>query len=251
MLIINDKIKELFPADNVIVFLNAHPDDETFLSSGLISELSQENRDIYLIYCAAAKVENKKTTNERQKETRAIFKQLNPDNIIFLDFCDSCFNTSNNFFKAKIDKLEQIITANLNLITKPIILVSYDENGGYGHIDHLQVHKLGRYLALKNKKIKKLYEVTINRDTFEQWISENSNKLEEKYLPQVQYWSKIYGTSEKDIDYRYILSEQKINIKKQNLSLYKTQISSSEFPLNLQDDDFSKLFGKEYLKYIL
>ena len=172
------------------------------------------------------------------------------ENIIFLDFCDSCYKKENALSQAKQSDILNSIFQNLRNIQKSVILVSYDKNGGYGHIDHLIVHGLGRDIKNRCKKVKRLYEITLARDIFNKWIKKNAHQAQ-KYLPQTQYWNKEYGLPTEEIDYVYILSLQQALEKRKKLSVHSSQISSDEFPLCLTEEDFLYLFGKEYIKEVI
>jgi len=244
---INDKITEIFPQDCAIVFLEAHPDDETFLSGGLIYQLQNMGYQIYVIYCAAAADEKLAGTVGRQQEAVRALRCLAPDRICFLPYFDSCFENVDTLVSVKLTEAVRCCTDLFTRISRPIVLVSYDENGGYGHKDHIAVHKLGLKLRRTNTQIRQLYEVTINRSLFNTWIADHTHK-EKSYLPQTQYWAENYGTSAEEIDYSFTLSPELTELKRRHLSGYASQMSAKEFPLILSDEDFTELFGTEYLK---
>ena len=250
MYLINKEIESFFPQECAVIFMHAHPDDESFLSFGLISELHRRNIDVYVYYCAATNIKDNNLTQKRQDEAKRALDELPNENIIFLDFCDSCYKQENALSQAKQSDILNSIFQNLRNIQKSVILVSYDKNGGYGHIDHLIVHGLGRDIKNRCKKVKRLYEITLARDIFNKWIKKNAHQAQ-KYLPQTQYWNKEYGLPTEEIDYVYILSLQQALEKRKKLSVHSSQISSDEFPLCLTEEDFLYLFGKEYIKEVI
>lgn len=126
------------------------------------------------------------------------------------------------------------------------ILVSYDQNGGYGNRDHLMVHKVGKFIESIDQKCKKLFESTINRDRYLSWFELNK-KIKPNLLPKLEYWTKDFGLPESNIDYFFELSDSQIILKKKAMGMHISQIYNDEFPLNLPLEDFDKLFGIEFL----
>jgi N-acetyl-1-D-myo-inositol-2-amino-2-deoxy-alpha-D-glucopyranoside deacetylase len=82
-------------------------------------------------------------------------------------------NRSDNFWNADLDEAAESLVE-IILETKPHVLVTYDEIGGYGHPDHIQAHRVamrGAELARERGwEIQKIYWNTIPRSIIEQGI---------------------------------------------------------------------------------
>ncbi len=247
---LNKQIDNLFPTELPVVFLHAHSDDESFLSAGLIQHLSNKGRDVIIIYCAAALVHNESKPQTRQAEASKASKILNVKKILYLNYCEPQYNSENPKALSKADP-KQVALEVINCLRKKKVekftLVSYDKNGGYGNADHKIVHQIGREL-FRNHFIylNRLFEVTINYDKIQTWLAENKSKPSD-YLPELKYWSKIFGTTENDISFSYQLDNSKLKAKFSALKSHQSQLKTSLFPLSLNDSDFSHLFGMEYL----
>ncbi|MBU1110530.1 PIG-L family deacetylase [Patescibacteria group bacterium] len=250
---INCEFQKHFPNEYPSIFLHAHPDDESFLSGGVIIKLSQST-DVHVIYCAAALVKEEDKTITRQNEAQVSNSTLGVKSIHYLEYCESKYSQID---ARPLDKvapetlaqsiIEKITTMNLD---SRAFMVSYDKYGGYGNKDHIVVHKAGRLVKKFLGQEIILYEVTINREQILSWLQEAQGRLEEDALPKLSYWSDIFGLSEEEIDYFYELTEEELCLKKKSLSLHKSQIKKDLFPMNLNNDDFRAVFGKEYLKKV-
>ncbi len=252
MIKINNIFDKIFPDAHSIVFLHAHPDDESFLSAGLLNELSVRKKKFVIVFCAASIIDNKKEIIIRQKETSRACNLLGAKSILYLRFCDYKYSQESLLTLAnqKTKEICKELIASLlnNNFNPPFIFVSYDKNGGYGHIDHKVIHRIGRYLQKKYKDITSfLYELTINRDIIYKWLKKVRNKADSKIVPKLSYWSSQFGLSEKEITYFYQLTEEQLKLKFKALSVYKSQLKQNEFPLSLSFNNFKKLFGREFL----
>ncbi len=247
---LDKQIDTQFPPEYPVVFLHAHPDDESFLSAGLIQYLSKKGRDVIIVYCAAALVAHESKTQIRQKEASEALKILNVKNILYLNYCEPQYNSENPTPLSKADPKNAalaVINCLQNEGVEKCIIVSYDKNGGYGNADHKIVHQVGREL-FQNHFIyfNRLFEVTINFDKIQRWLDENKS-MPVNYLPELKYWSKEFGSSDKEISLGYELDNSSLENKFRALKSHQSQLKIDLFPLSLKNSDFSYLFGVEYL----
>lgn len=246
-----DNFEEIFPAEFPVVFLHAHPDDESFLSGGLIQLLARKQRQVFIIYCAAAIVSGEPKTLTRQSEARAAAVLLNIPEPLFLNFCEPHYicEEPKPFSTVSIGAAVSELFTLINQITSgsKTTLISYDENGGYGNVDHKKVFELGKEFAKKHQPmVNQLLEVTIHRSRSNSWLEQNATKPL-NYLPEIKYWSSSFGTPDSKIRYYYELTLNELEKKKLSLSTHKSQLDSAKFPLTLKPEDFKSWFGTEYL----
>ncbi|MDD5376649.1 MAG: PIG-L family deacetylase [Candidatus Gracilibacteria bacterium] len=247
------KVKDfshIFPIDYPIIFLHAHPDDEAFLNVGIMVSLIKSGRKCYNIFCAAGINLENECSLIRQKEARHAGRCLNMTSVAFLNINDSGFSSNMSCSRMNIQDIELEYNSCLRDlgIKQPYVLVSYDYKGGYGHVDHVKTHEIGKRIAKNAINSDILYfESTINRNLYANWFNVNSCILNSNQLPELRYWSAEFGTQESEISYKYELTDEELKIKKQILSIYKSQINPNLFPLTLSPEDFKLLFGYEYL----
>lgn len=245
-------IDYLFPKGYPIVFLHAHPDDESFLGAGLIQELLQLERECILIYGAASLVQHQPKTIIRQEEARIAADILGNPSVIYLNYCEPHYSGVNDLpliyqdIGEMAQELRKIL--DVNGIIKPFILISYDKNGGYGNQDHRVIHAIGREFLGQNSSILPIMlEITINRDRVKEWFNNSKVKLNPKLLPDLSYWSDDFGLPSNKITYCYTLSDAQLLNKRKALAAHNSQMDQKEFPLCLGKDDFKDFFGKEWL----
>lgn len=255
MIDISKDISSFFPIGTTVIFLHAHPDDESFLSAGLIQELNNLKRNCIMIYTAAALVKGQQKTYTRQHEAKNACEVLGINNIHYLKYCEPKYldDDAVRFFEQDPCDISNEIDKKLKEINieSPLIFVSYDKNGGYGNKDHKLLHKAGRYFLSNNKqKISAYFEITINRDLVNNWLSSLEKGASPYSIPKLSYWSKEFGLEEREISFLYKLSDTQLKNKRTALSIHESQVNSAEFPLSLSDKDFAQVFDQEFIKKV-
>ena len=102
-----------------------------------------------------------------------------------------------------------------------------------------------RNTKYKRENLKGIYRHNERKN--KNYSNDNIDK-EKSYLPQTRYWIENYGSSAEEIDYSFTLLPELTDLKRRHLAGYTSQMSAKEFPLILSDEDFTELFGTEYLK---
>ncbi len=132
----------------------AHPDDEAFSSGGTLAYYAEKGVNITLA-CAnrgeAGKITDPSMTvtdlgQQREEELKAACRVLGIPAPVFLDFHDSGraerVRADDPLALMNVDPFE-VETKVLTLIerVRPQVMLTFDPHGGYGHIDHLVVHR--------------------------------------------------------------------------------------------------------------
>ena len=123
-----------------LLFVTAHPDDETYLASGTITANTEKGGESFLI-CATLGEKGKSHVGKsitasqlkavRKKELTAVAKLLQVKKLSLLDLKDgNLCNCENILFK----KLKSLIQK-----FKPEVLISFGSDGITGHLDHIAV----------------------------------------------------------------------------------------------------------------
>lgn len=166
-----------------VVFVHAHPDDETLATGALIAQLAADSVEVDLVTCTrgergelvagvlpedASPVELVRT---RAGELDAATRHLGIRKHVFLGTPPASRDgehrihedsgmqwirpglagpaddsSSNAFSRAPLEELVADLLAWIRA-TEPEAVLSYDENGGYGHPDHVQAHRVARRAA--------------------------------------------------------------------------------------------------------
>jgi len=149
----------------------AHPDDEAFSSGGTLAHYASRGVRVTLA-CAtrgeAGKITDPNLTVEhlgrhREEELKAACRALGISDPVFLDYHDSGrqerVRQGDPLALMNVDPLD-VETKLLDVIEqlRPQVLLTFDPHGGYGHVDHLVMHRAAtaafyagthRYPALK------------------------------------------------------------------------------------------------------
>ncbi len=160
------------------LFVHAHPDDETINNGATMAQMVDDGVAVTLITCTrgeegevlvpdlahlASHAEDDLGTH-RVIELANAMKELGVKDHRFLgQYRDSgMMGTPQNehekcFWKADVEKAATELALIIDEV-KPQVMVTYDENGGYGHPDHIQAHRVAmRASEISNWKISKIY----------------------------------------------------------------------------------------------
>lgn len=181
-----------------LLLVHAHPDDETINNGVTMAKYVAEGSLVTLVTCTRgeegevlvpelahlASAYDDKLGEHRETELRDAMRELGVTDFRFLgapmkQWRDSGMmgsdpnNRPDNFWNADLDEAAESLVE-IILETKPHVLVTYDEIGGYGHPDHIQAHRVamrGAELARERGwEIQKIYWNTIPRSIIEQGI---------------------------------------------------------------------------------
>ena len=133
----------------------AHPDDEAFGTGGSLSRYAASGAQVALICATRGEVgeisdssfATPETLGEvRESELRCAAETMGVNELIFLDYRDSgMVGTPENddpraFINASASEVVQSLVSAIRRI-QPDVVVTFEPNGGYGHPDHIAIHK--------------------------------------------------------------------------------------------------------------
>jgi len=122
----------------------AHPDDESFGVAGTMSHAIHTGHPVAVV-CATRGEEGKiadpsLATEEnlgqvREQELRSAMAAVGVDDVVFLDYIDGHL--------AEADQEEALgrVVAQIRRF-RPDVVITFDPKGGYGHVDHMAIHRL-------------------------------------------------------------------------------------------------------------
>lgn len=179
-----------------LLFVFAHPDDESFYSGGTIAKLVKERHVVKLITATkgeAGQLGNpplcakKELGSVREKELRNAAKILGISEIFFLGFTDGKLESVP--IKTLSEKILKIFNTE-----RPDVVITFNKEGGSRHPDHRRMNKVATEAFLsymKNvKKHVRLYYADIPRS--------HVKKMEALSMVYT-YFGKIKGTPDKKI----------------------------------------------------
>ncbi|MGI5165898.1 PIG-L family deacetylase [Spirillospora sp. CA-253888] len=155
------------------VFFHAHPDDEALLTAGTMARLADEGHRVVLVVATAgerglaAPPDGDRAGDlgaVRMAELHASARLLGCARVVLLGYADSGLDgtAEDGFASAGVEAAAEELAA-LLLQEAADLLTVYDPAGGYGHPDHVQVHRVGvRAAELAGTPV--VLEATVDRD---------------------------------------------------------------------------------------
>jgi LmbE family N-acetylglucosaminyl deacetylase len=153
---------------STIIAFNAHPDDEALLTGGTLAAAADAGHRVVLVTATSgeAGLSDRPPAQlrvAREAELRRSAAILGCSDVVLLGRSDSGMSAQNRagFAHQPIPELAAELRAVLDDYQADVLL-SYDRNGGYGHPDHVQVHRVARYVAAGHPTLR-LLEATVDR----------------------------------------------------------------------------------------
>ena len=156
-----------------IVSLHAHPDDEALLTAGWLAQRAAAGDRVVLAFATdgeaglAAAVHRHDLGGTRRGEAAAAARALGAARVVWLGYADSGMADAptggpGRLADADVDEVSRRVAALLDEEDADL-LTGYDARGGYGHPDHLQVHRAARRAQDLAARRPLLLEATIDR----------------------------------------------------------------------------------------
>ncbi|WP_283137733.1 PIG-L family deacetylase [Rhizohabitans arisaemae] len=157
------------------VFFHAHPDDEALLTAGTMAMLAAQGHRVVLVVATAGERGLAAPTDRALGETRLeeldrSAKALGCARVELLGYTDSGLageggapvdRPRDSFIDADVEEAAQRLATILKEESADLVTI-YDPAGGYGHPDHVQVHRVGvRAAEIAGTRI--VLEATVDR----------------------------------------------------------------------------------------
>ena len=184
----------------------------------------------------------------RVAETLAAAEILGIDRVEFLGYRDSGMmgETSNDdascFWAADLDEAAARLARILDEEGADVITV-YDDHGGYGHPDHIQVHRVG-YRAADLAGTPRVYEATMNRDRIRRMRSALRGADRDDRGDTDAIYDAI-GTPDGEISAAVDVTTV-LDTKRAAMAAHPSQISEDSWFFRLTPEAFTEAFGTEW-----
>ena len=178
----------------VVVAVFAHPDDEAFGPGGTLAVFSKTH-DVYIITVTGGEAgknslasKNSQLKDIRKKELLAAAKTLGVKKVFFLGFEDGTL--SNNIYHAVGKEIEKKLKK-LN----PSTVITFEQGGVSGHIDHIAVHFITTYVVKNLTKKPELWyyfvpdtHSSLTSDYFIHYPTPPQATIAEKVISTIDVW---------------------------------------------------------------
>ena len=238
-----------------LVSFHAHPDDECIACGGVIRKAADEGHRVVLVVATRGEqgevaegflADGEELWERRVAETHASAEILGAQRVEFLGYTDSgMMGTPANaapgsFWTANVDEAAKKLAAILDE-ERADVLTCYDDNGGYGHPDHIQVHRVGlRAAALAGTR--RVFQSTINRDL----VKRGRHLLADQAgveTPDID--EDTFGKPESELTAAVDVTAY-LDYKRRAMRAHASQISEQSFFLAMPEESFRFAFGTEW-----
>lgn len=254
-----------------LVCFHAHPDDESIATGGTMTLAAQGGHRVVLVLATRGEQgepqpgvleEGEQLWERRVVESHAAAELLSVDRVEFLGYEDSGMigePTNENplcFWQADVEEASQRL-AQILVDVDADVLTIYDSHGGYGHPDHIQVHRVGKRAA-EIAGVPRVFQSTMNRDRILKQMAENASvfedeiegELEGETAEQMRQRAEAadrgeFGSPEAVITHAVDVSSV-VDVKKAAMAAHRSQIGPDSFFFKMPPDVFAAAFGTEW-----
>ena len=246
-----------------IVALHAHPDDESISTGGTLARAADEGHRVVLVFATRGECgevapgflrDGEELGDRREEEARASAAVLGAHRVEFLGFRDSGMDGESTnddprcFWQADVEATVEQVASILREEVADVCLI-YDDHGGYGHPDHVQVHRVGARAA-EAAGTPHVLEATFNRDHIRRLVEAAAEAgpggpegIDAPEPPDID--EETFGSSDADIT-TYIDVSSWVDRRRASMSAHASQIPADSFFLAMPDEAFTAAFGQEW-----
>ena len=244
-----------------MVSFHAHPDDECIGTGGVMRKAFEEGHRVVLVVATRGEhgevpegflTDGEQLWERRVAETLAAAEILGVQRTEFLGYRDSgMIGTPTNdapgsFWTAPVDEAAEKLAAILR-DERADVLTCYDDNGGYGHPDHVQVHRVG-LRAAELAGTPRVYQNTMNREHMLRGMREFAEQAAEA---GIEVWD-VEAAEAVDFGKPEAVITAAVDVtpylehKRRAMRAHASQISEQSFFLGMPEDSFRYAFGTEW-----
>jgi LmbE family N-acetylglucosaminyl deacetylase len=243
-----------------LVCVHAHPDDEAIFTAGVTSHYSDLGYQVVLITCTNGQlgldqdarpgsdplhdVEWTRATRAGELQRAAIVAGFS--RVISLGFDDSGMEgwpqnaRPSAFVNADVDAVAATLAALFDEVHANVV-VTYDENGFYGHPDHIKANVVTRRALDLATSPQRLYYPVVPASVLKEFIE--GAKAKDVFLPAWVLNAGLHVSDElvaSTMDVRAFAKRKQLAI-----ATHASQVDNSEL-VTMSDELFTMLFGIEY-----
>ncbi|WP_434446206.1 PIG-L family deacetylase [Lentzea sp. E54] len=231
-----------------LVTFHAHPDDECILTGGVMRKAFEEGHRVVLVVATRGEAgevpdfleENEELWQRRVVETHAAADLLGVARVEFLGYRDSGMmgdevnDRPGSFWTADVEEAARKL-AEILKDEDAKVLTTYDSFGGYGHPDHIQVHRVG-LRAAEIAGTPAVYQAMVRESEFREAFKRAG--IEEPQLGEG-------AVPESEINVGVDVTPY-LAVKRKAMRAHASQIPEESFFLSFDEETFALAFGTEW-----
>ena len=242
-----------------LVTFHAHPDDECITVGGVMRKAYEEGHRVVLVVATQGEhgevqegflTEGETLRERRIAETHAAAGILGAQRVEFLGYTDSGMmgepenDAEGSFWTAPVEEAAEKLAAILREENADVLTI-YDDNGGYGHPDHIQVHRVG-VRAAELAGTPRVYQATQNRDEIRRGVEAAQAEGADlgDFGEDLEFLSTI-GKPEAELTAKVDVTAY-LEHKRQAMRAHASQIAEDSWFLAQSEEAFRFQFGTEW-----
>ncbi|WP_018681576.1 PIG-L family deacetylase [Actinokineospora enzanensis] len=245
-----------------LVSFHAHPDDEAICCGGTLRKAAADGHRAVLVVATRGELgevvpgvlePGESLASRRVAETEEAARLLGVHRVEFLGYRDSgmmgaATNTEPGaFWAADLDEAAERLAAILRAEAADVLTV-YDSHGGYGHPDHIQVHRVG-LRAADLAGTPRVYQQTVNRDRMRRGRKAFAARAVQAGMelpgPADEEFLDTFGSPESEITAAIDVSAHALD-KRAAIRAHASQVSEKSVWLAMPEEGFRFAFGTEF-----
>jgi LmbE family N-acetylglucosaminyl deacetylase len=242
-----------------LVAFHAHPDDECLLQSGSLAKAVHDGHRVVVMYATRGEVgeapddllaPGESLVERRMAEATQSAEALGVHRLVWLGYRDSgMMGTPDNddprcFWRADVEDAAARVAEILREESADVLTI-YDENGNYGHPDHIQVHRVGSRAA-ELVGTPHVLEATISREHVRALIAKAAAAGQQiGDGPDVEGESVVFGVPESEIT-TVVDVGNFLDRKRAAIAAHASQVHDTGPFLAMPPEVFRVALGKEF-----
>jgi N-acetyl-1-D-myo-inositol-2-amino-2-deoxy-alpha-D-glucopyranoside deacetylase len=243
-----------------LLLVHAHPDDESISTGGVMMKAKAHGHRVVLITATrgeAGEIHNMDEASSRPRlgeiraeELKAACEILGVDRQEFLGYRDSgMVDTADNkdprsFHQAQLDEAAGRLAVYIRE-ERPDVVVTYAEDGVYGHPDHIKAHFVTNAaldtMEREGTPVKKLYYTAIPRSMMEAFVQQMPEEAQRAMGGNMR----IAGTPDELVTTQVDVHDY-VERKRAAFRAHVSQNDPSSWFATMQDQVYELAFGTEY-----
>jgi LmbE family N-acetylglucosaminyl deacetylase len=240
-----------------VVSFHAHPDDEAILVGGTLALAAEAGHRTVLVFATRGDLgevadgllaPDEALADRREVEARTAAEVLGVSRVEFLPYGDSGMageatnHAPGAFTGVDVDEAARLLAGILEE-EQAAVVTAYDDHGGYGHPDHIQVHRVGlRAAALAGTA--RVYAATVSREYYRDLATTLAESVPEGVdAPDPEAMD--LGVPDALITTRIDVGSA-LDRKRAAMAAHPSQIPDDSFFLSIDDEAFRRTFGLEW-----
>jgi LmbE family N-acetylglucosaminyl deacetylase len=241
-----------------IVSFQAHPDDESITTAATVAKAAAAGHRVVTVFATRGELgepvpgvlaEGEQLSVRRSAEVYDSAATLGAKRVEFLGYVDSGMTgePTNDapycFWQADVDHAARTLALILEE-EQPDVLTVYDDNGSYGHPDHIQVHRVGMRAA-ELAGVPVVAQHTFNRDYIARLMAQAAAGNPEPVEGTLPDPGEEFGKPEAEITHS-VDGTEFAAVKRASMRAHASQMGPDHFMLTLPDEAFAAGFGIEW-----